>query len=307
MVSDRRTQTFLHLFLVWSTTAVAVPMLGFGLLAAGWSGGAGVTVPLFLLGVPLMVGLLAVSGLPVRTVVPMCATGMRRLGWAVLVFTIGTLGVLAGLAAYSGDVDLGSAGTRFALTGVPYTVAAAFFVPGRGVRLGAVAVLVAGVVYGGFVGPAQSERHRHEAEIARYREHPELLYLGAAPSGLEVSRAVVGPAYFSVDYRADRQDEFAYVGLTVRSLLMPGAGCSEIAEKGVTCTVDTHGEMRTVRDLPGGGHDVTLVRGHRNVEVAVTSQTLGEAGLRRILNTLHPLSDTELEDLMREKKIDYVF
>lgn len=37
------------------------------------------------------------------------------------------------------------------------------------------------------------------------------------------------------------------------------------------------------------------------------SETVGEPGLRRLLNTLHPLSKTELEALMREKEIDYAF
>ncbi|WP_327128828.1 hypothetical protein [Streptomyces sp. NBC_01727] len=84
------------------------------------------------LGVPLMARLLAISGIPARTVVPLCGSVGRRLGWAAVVFALGTLGVLAGLAAYGGDVDLGSAGTRVALTGVPYAVAVAFFVPSRG-------------------------------------------------------------------------------------------------------------------------------------------------------------------------------
>lgn len=149
MTSGRGALTALHLFLVWAMTATAVPALGFGLVAAAWGGGAGATVPVLALGAPLMVGLLALAGLPVKDVVPLCGSVPRRLGWAVLVFVLGTLGVLSGLAAYGGDVDLGSAGTRIVLTGVPYTVAAAFFVPGRWVRSGALVVLAAGVVYGG--------------------------------------------------------------------------------------------------------------------------------------------------------------
>ncbi|MET9593005.1 hypothetical protein ABZY45_18910 [Streptomyces sp. NPDC006516] len=304
MTSGRRAGTALHLFLVWATMSAAVPVLGFGLLAAAWGGGAGMAAPLLLLGVPLTVGLLATAGVPVRTVVPSCSSARQRIGWAVLVFVLGTAGVLAGVAAYGGDVDLGSAGTRFALTGVPYAVAAAFFVPGRWVRLGAVAVLAAGVAYGGFLGPAQARQRQHEAEVARYREHAELLYIAPAPSGMQVSRATAGPASFSVEYRSARQDEFALVGLTVRSLLMPTATCSDLVEKDVTCRVDVHGEMRTVRDLPGGGHGVTLTRRHPDAEFEVTSQTLDEAGLRRLLNSVHPLSDAELEKLMREGKVD---
>ncbi|MER6015506.1 hypothetical protein [Streptomyces bluensis] len=304
MTSGRGALTALHLFLVWAMTAAMVPVLGFGLLMTAWGGGAGATVPVFALAVPLMVGLLATAGIPVRTMVPLCDSAPRRLGWAALVFVLGTLGVLAGLAAYGGDVDLGSAGTRIALTGVPYAVAAALFVPSRWVRLGAVAVLAAGVAYGGFVGPAQAQQRQHEAEVARYREHQELLYLGAAPAGMQVSRAGAGPASFIVEYRPVRQDEFGYVDLTVRSPLTPTPRCPELVEKGVTCTVGAHGEMLTVRDFPGG-RAVTLTRRHRNAEVEVTSPTLDEPGLRHLLNTLHPLSDTELEKLMREKKIDH--
>ncbi|MFG2422731.1 hypothetical protein ACGFWD_27260 [Streptomyces sp. NPDC048448] len=73
-------------------------------------------------------------------------------------------------------------------------------------------------------------------------------------------------------------------------------------EKSVTCTVDVHGEMRMIRRLPGGTRDVTLTR-HHDAEVEVTSQSFDEPGLRRLLNTLHPLSNTELERLMREKVI----
>ncbi|MFD0381502.1 hypothetical protein ACFQ2B_00855 [Streptomyces stramineus] len=193
MDNSRGALTALHLFLVWVTMAAVMPTLGFGLVVTAWGGGAGATVPVFVLGVPLLVGLLVMAGIPARTVVPLCGSLSRRLGWAVLVLLLGTLGVLAGLAAYGSDVDLGSAGVRIALTGAPYAVAAALFVPDRRVRLGALAVLAAGVAYGGFVSPAQAQQRRHEAEVARYREHPELLYLGAAPAGMEVSRAVAAP------------------------------------------------------------------------------------------------------------------
>ncbi|GGZ09596.1 hypothetical protein CP967_15500 [Streptomyces nitrosporeus] len=307
MTHGRGALTVLHLLLVWAAMTVTVPALGFGLLAAAWGGGAGAAVPLLVLVVPLAVGLLATTGVPVRTVVPLCGTAWRRFGWAAMVFVLGTLGVLGGLAAYSGGVGLGSAGTRIALTGVPYAVAAAFFVPGRWVRLGAAAVLAAGVVHGGFAGPARAEQHRHEAEAARYREREELLYLGTAPPGMRVSRATVGPGYFGVEYRPGREGGFAYVGLTVRPRLTPELRCPEPGEEGMTCTVVAHGEIRMVRELPAGERSVTLVRRHRDVEAEVTSQTLDEAGLRRLLDTLRPLSDAELERLMRDKVIDRGF
>lgn len=45
--------------------------------------------------------------------------------------------------------------------------------------------------------------------------------------------------------------------------------------------------------------------GDGKAEVSVASQSVDESGLRRLLDTLHPLSDTELGELMREKKIDH--
>ncbi|MFV2118459.1 hypothetical protein ACE14D_08430, partial [Streptomyces sp. Act-28] len=157
--------------------------------------------------------------------------------------------------------------------------------------------------YGGLIGPAQAQQRRHAAEVARYRENPELLYLGVAPPGMRVSRADVGPARFDVEYRAARQDEFAHAALTVRPPLTPTPRCPEFRDRSLTCAVDAHGEMRTVRDLPGGDRALTLVRRHHGVEAEVTSQTLDEPGLRRLLDTLHPLSDAELGELIREKTL----
>ncbi|MFI9424183.1 hypothetical protein ACIG54_11565 [Streptomyces achromogenes] len=301
MTSDRGAQTALHLLLVWALMTGAMPVLGFALMVTAWSDGNGALVPVLALGVPLAVVLLSVAGAPVRTVVPPCASAPRRLGWATLVFVLGTLGVLAGLAVYDDGVYLGSASTRVALTGAPYAVAAAFFVPDRWVRLGATAALAAAVAYGGFIGPEQARQRRHTAEVARYREHQELLYTIDTPPGMRVARAQAGPASFTVEYHSTRFD--GYVALDVRKPLTPRPSCPTPPEKDVTCAVDRRGDMRVVQAFPGGGHHITLTRRHGAVEAEVTSKTLDEPALRHLLDTLHPLSDAELESLMEEKVI----
>lgn len=139
------------------------------------------------------------------------------------------------------------------------------------------------MAYGGFIGPAQAEQRQDEAAVARYREHPELLYLGTAPPGMHISRAEVGP---------------------VRAAVTPELQCPAPAHQNVTCTVGAHGEMRTVDDLPGDARAVTLVRRQENVEFEVASQSVDEAGLRHLLDSLHPLSDAGLDGLMRDQKID---
>ncbi|MFC7844891.1 hypothetical protein [Streptomyces sp. NPDC057382] len=303
MANGRGATTALHLVLVWAVAVVVVPALGFALLAAAWGGGGGAASVVLVVGAPAAVGLLALAGVPARTVVPLCATARGRFGWATAVFLLGTSGVVAGLAAYRADVDLGGAGGRVVLTGVPYAVAAALFVPGRWARLGAVTALAAAVAYGGFAGPAQARQRQHEAQIARYREYAEVQYLGAAPPGMTVARIRVGPA-FGVEYRGVREDAFSLASLTVHSASAPRARCPEPPEKGLTCGADPGGGIRTVRRVPGGAAEITLTRRYRGAEAAVSSQTLAEPGLRRLLDTLRPLSDAELERLMREDRID---
>ncbi|MFQ3558083.1 hypothetical protein QZN11_15005 [Streptomyces gramineus] len=304
MTDGRGAPVALHLFLVWATATATVPVLGFGLFLTGWTAGTGAALFVLVWAVPLLVGVLTLVGGSARTLVPLCGSVRGRLGWAALVFVLGTLGVLAGLSVYAEGVGLGSATARIALTGVPYAVAAAFFVPGRWVRLGAVAVLAAAVGYGGLLGPAQADQERRTARTARYREHPELLYLGAPPPGMRVADARVGAAFFTVSYRAVREGyDPAYAGLTVRAADTPALRCPEPARKTVTCTVDAHGERRTVERIPGGVRAVTLTRRRGGTEVEVSSQSLDESGLRHVLDTLHPLSDTELAELMRDKAI----
>ncbi|MCX4844498.1 hypothetical protein [Streptomyces sp. NBC_00893] len=123
---------------------------------------------------------------------------------------------------------------------------------------------------------------------------------------MHVSRAELGPAAFVVDYRPVREGyESGYAGLVVRSSDTPEPRCPEPVDKSVTCTVDAHGEMVMVRVFPDGTREVTLVRRRGKAEVSVAGQSVDESGLRHLLDTLHPLSDTELGELMREKKIDH--
>ncbi|MFI5530634.1 hypothetical protein ACIA8O_19050 [Kitasatospora sp. NPDC051853] len=294
--------TALHLLLVWAVTALVVPLLGLVVLAAGWAGGLGGAAVVLLPGVPAVVGLLALAGGPAASVVPLCGSVRRRLVWAVSVFVLGTLGVLAGVAAYSRGVDLGSGGVRAALTGVPYAVAAAFFVPGVRVRAGAALLLAVGVLYGGFAGPAQAEQTRHEAEAARYRERADLLYLADPPPGMRVALADSEAAGFLVDYRSAAGGP-ERLGLTVRRPLTPELRCPEASTEGTTCRVDEGREVVEVHVFPDGTRQVTLTRRHGPSEVEVGSQSLDEAGLRRVLDSVHPLSGPELEDLMRSERI----
>ncbi|QDY79466.1 hypothetical protein [Streptomyces qinzhouensis] len=154
MTRDKAKPTALHLLLVWGAMTAAMPVLGYGLLMAGWVGGYGAAALVFGLGVPLILGLLVTTAEPVRAMLPILASRGGRLCWAVMVFVLGTLGAGAGVVFYFEGGDLGSAGTRIVLAGAPYAVAAALLVPGWRVRLGAVAVLAAGTVYGVLAAPA---------------------------------------------------------------------------------------------------------------------------------------------------------
>lgn len=154
MTTGRGPLIALHLCLVWAVMTAGMTTLGFASVYAAMAGGTAATVPVLAVGLPVALGLLALTGLPVAEVVPLCGSASRRLSWTVLVFLLGTPGVFAGLVAYTQHVDLGSAGTRVTLTGMPYAVAAAFFVPSRWVRLGAPAPLIGAAAYVVLAGPA---------------------------------------------------------------------------------------------------------------------------------------------------------
>ncbi|GAA4836489.1 hypothetical protein GCM10023235_09240 [Kitasatospora terrestris] len=283
--------------------AAAVPALGFGLVLAAWGGGAVAALLVLALGVAAAVGLLVAAYLPLRGTAPRYDTTTGILGRALPVFALGTFGVLAGVAAYTSHVDLGSADTRIALTGAPYAFAAAFFVPSRPVRLGAAAVLAAAVAYGGLVVLPHVDQRRYEAEVARYRQHQELLYAGDAPPGMEILRAAAG-GDFRIEYRpVGEYDLRRQVSLTVRHPPTPTLRCPPPVD-GATCAEESNGDLRKVARDPSGSVQVTLTRRHRDVQVDVTARTPDdEPRLRRLLDTLHPLSDGELEELVRQEKI----
>ncbi|MFR9798393.1 hypothetical protein ACL02U_21220 [Streptomyces sp. MS06] len=181
------------------------------LLIEAWADGAGAGLLVLALSVPLLVALLMAtgySGATGRSAVRL-GSARRRLGWAALVCVLGTLGVLAGLAAYRGGLGFGFGGivARSAMIGVPYAVVAAFFVPDRWVRLGAVAVLAAGVAYGGLLGPTQVGERADAAEAARYRARTELLYARDTPPGMWAARADARPGSFGVGYHSVRHKE----------------------------------------------------------------------------------------------------
>ncbi|QNP71905.1 hypothetical protein IAG44_22485 [Streptomyces roseirectus] len=294
MTSGRVPQVVRHLLLVWVAMAVVGPVVGVGVFMAGWGGGGGAALVVAGVGVPVVVGLLVVLA-PEGDVVPWCGSRGGRVGWAVTVFLVGTAGVAAGVGAYGGDVDLGGPAMRVALVGVPYAVVAAFFVPGRWVRAAGVGVLAAGVAYGGFVGPAQARERERAAEVAAYREHPEVLYVIDTPPGMRMVRATIG-VYVSFEYHSLDGSTPGYVGLTVRSPLSQPVNCAVFTDARDRCTREADGDVRVAR----GDGTRSLFRRHLGAEAEISSRTLDDAALNKLLGTLHPVSDGELDAMMRE-------
>jgi hypothetical protein len=156
-----------HLLLVWLIGATTAPALGFATLGAAWGGGTGGGLATLLVGGAVTVTVLAATGLVVRGVVPLCATTRGLIGWAVTVFVGGTLGAIAGLAAWTTDeFDMGGADMRIALTGAPYALTAAFFIPGRAVRLASAAALAGTVPFAAYTLQQASERDALNALLA---------------------------------------------------------------------------------------------------------------------------------------------
>jgi hypothetical protein len=139
----------LHLFLVGLTMTLLWWPLYVFLVLLYWDGGISGVAHGFALASPVAVALLFVAALPVRRVVPACASAGGRLVWAVVVFVLGTPGVLVFGFSYYSDQGLGLLGV-----GLLYAMIAAFFVPDRQIRVGVGAVLAGVVAFGGLIAMA---------------------------------------------------------------------------------------------------------------------------------------------------------
>ncbi|MEV6397064.1 hypothetical protein AB0M39_20130 [Streptomyces sp. NPDC051907] len=291
-----------HLLLVWIVGAALAPALGFATVGAVWVGGPGATLAVLLVGGLLSIAALAATGLVVRDVVPLCATARGLMGWAATVLVGGTLGALGGFAAWTTDeFDLGGADMRIALSGLPYAVVAAFFVPSRSVRLTSAVALAGTLAFTTYTLQEAGERDRLDSLLNRSGLAREERLLIEPPGGLEAEEGsgTLGPNEFRMhftqggepgaspgfDYRVSRRAD----GDCPKDL--PGRiGCRD-AGGGVTVVTQRHddGEVWEYVHLRRDGLLLT----------ARTTEGMGVPQLRQALEKARPATDEELLDIVR--------
>ncbi|QKV95105.1 hypothetical protein HUT19_27965 [Streptomyces sp. NA02950] len=174
----------LYTGLVWLLGALLVPVGHRLALVAWWGRGtAGVLVASAVVA-SAMVAALAYGVVPVRRTVPMCRTAAGRLGWALVVFCGGTVGLAAGVGAErAGALDVGGPLSRAALCGVPYALVAALFIAGVVVRVISGVAVLGVVAYGTAVTHKARQAEEVHALMTRTSLARQELILPDPPAG----------------------------------------------------------------------------------------------------------------------------
>lgn len=256
-----------------------------------------------LVGGAVTVTVLAATGLVVRTVVPLCGTTRGLIGWAVAVFAGGTLGSIAGLTAWTTDeFDLGSADVRIALTGIPYALTAAFFIPGRAIRLASAAALAGTVAFAAYTLQQAGERDTLNALLAGDPlPHEERLLIDPpADYAIEPDSGTLGPAEFRLHFTAGGR-QGASPGFDYRVARRPDGDCPEDLPGRISCE-DAGDGFTVVTQRHDDGEVWTYVHLRRDglLLTARTAPGMDVPKLRAALAAARPATNEELLKILRE-------
>ncbi|WP_424216934.1 hypothetical protein ACN20G_33095 (plasmid) [Streptomyces sp. BI20] len=291
-----------HLAAVWVLGCVLTGAETILLLASLFGDDLGVVVAVALLALCAGVALTAWLGSAARSHVPF-TRGVRGLWtWAVLVHVAGAAAAFGAVlldraAARSG----GSGPSHLLVGGTACALVAAFFVPRTRVRTSALAltaVLAAGV---GWSAWTASRPPTLDAWLTSHRVDRALARIGEAPPGHTAHVRGASEDAFGVEYTSDGGGP----GFSLRvereghdTRRADARGCPVPLGDPVRCVDD--GEGRLLITYGGGGAPVRELRLRRAGLVHVVSlrepAALGPA--RRVLATLRPATDAELEPLL---------
>ncbi|MEV7994798.1 hypothetical protein AB0O67_23645 [Streptomyces sp. NPDC086077] len=248
----------------------------------------------------LSVAALAGAGTAARAVVPLTRRRHGRWAWAAGVHVLGTSGAF-GAAAVHFQVDhLENSLPLYPVGGVCHALAAASFLPGVRVRLGALGAAV--VLAGGGAHVAWEARQPPTLDewITANGVDPDLLRVGDPPPGYTLRALGASEDGFGVDYERPASARLhlgvARVGHDMRRADV--RGCPVPFGEPVHCTDDGGG--RRLLTYEGGYAHRELRLRRDGLVFTVTLEGAGDelTAARHILTTLRPATDGELGGLL---------
>ncbi|MCX4824126.1 hypothetical protein OG883_30520 [Streptomyces sp. NBC_01142] len=292
-----------HLLLVWFFGSAVAPALGFAIVGAGWGGGMPAALITLLVGGPVAVAALAALGRLARGMVPLCATTGGLIGWAVTVFAGGTLGAIAGAAAWTTEeFGRGSAEVLIPLSGIPYALTAAFFVPGRAVRLTSAAALAGTLAFAAYTLHQARERDTLNELLAGDPLSREQRLLIDPPGDYEFEEdsGTLGPTDFRVHFTAGG-GQGASPGFPYQVTERRDGDCPEDLPGRISCEDVGDGfTVVTQRHDDGDVWSYVHLRRGGLLLAARTAPGLGVPELRAALAAARPATDDELLRVLRE-------
>ncbi|MZE77651.1 hypothetical protein [Streptomyces xinghaiensis] len=288
-----------HLVAVWLAGCALTGMQVIAVLAALFSGGAAPLAAL-LAGVVLMaVAVLAALGSAVRTMVPLLRRPRGLWAWTAGVYALGTAGASGAAVVYITVNRLDRGLLLYAVGGACYMVAAALFLPGTRVRLGALgaaAALAAGVAYTTW---AAAQPPTLGEWISANGVDRGMLRVGDPPPGYTLRGVGASEDGFSAHYARPRSEPL-HLGVERAghdTRRVDARDCPVPRGDPIRCTDDGGGRQLRVYEGDYEHWELRLRRDGLVYTVAGDGSPTDRSAARHILSTLRPATDAELAGL----------
>ncbi|MFC9267271.1 hypothetical protein ACFTXJ_05815 [Streptomyces zhihengii] len=238
-------------------------------------------------------------GARVRAGVPLAAGRAGLWAWAAGVWALGTLGAAAAVVVGYRVDHLETALPVHLAGGACYAVAAALFVPGARVRLGALGTAAALAAGGGWAALDATRPPTLDEWIAANGVDRAMLRLGDPPPGWTVQVLGASEDGFGADYERAGSPRLhlgvARAGQDHRRA--DAAGCPVPLGDPVVCTDDGGGRLLVAWGGDRPYRELRLDAGGLVHTVTLDGPGADLAAARRILSLLRPATDAELAGL----------
>ncbi|WP_158710998.1 hypothetical protein [Streptomyces albus] len=289
-----------HLVAVWLAGCALTGMQVTAVLAMLFSGGAPLLTAVLAFVVLLAVAVLAVLGSAVRTMVPLMRGRGGLWAWTASVYALGTAAA-SGVTVVSIQIDrLDGISLLYPAGGACYAIAAALFLPGVRVKLGAAgaaAALAAGVAYAAW---AAAQPPTLGEWISANGVDRGMLRVGDPPPGYTLRGVGASEDGFGAHYGGPHAEPLRLgverAGHETRRV--DARDCPVPRGDPIRCTDDGGGRQLRVYE---GDHERWELRLRRDGLVYTVSgdgSPTDPSAARHILSTLRPATGTELAGLV---------
>jgi hypothetical protein len=289
-----------HLAAVWCVGGVLTAVQLQVVLIALFAGGALVRGGLLALGAAVGPAARGGGAPPARTIVPLAHRPRGRWAWTVSVYVSGTAGASVAAVVNFEINHLENALPLYAAGGCCYALAAALFLPGTRIRLGALGATAVLVVGGAYAYWDAAQPPTLDEYFAAHDVDRSLLRVGDPPPGYTLRALGAGEDTFGAEYEHSHSVRL-HLGVeraghdTRRA---DARGCPVPFGDPIHCVDDGEGRQLLTYE---GGYEHQQLRWRRDglvYTVTVEGRHADLSAARHVLSTLRPATAAELAGLL---------